>query len=121
MWVWIRHPFISVVTHIDIFIAIQLQQDMDELPVDAINLRMLQKVFLNLEVLSSGSMSITQYGLSKNSSIVIIIYLCCLWYVAPTCCITRASEVMLNAVLEDVSLSFTARLCILLGTQNDGL
>jgi hypothetical protein len=38
------------VTHIDIFIAIQLQQDMDELPVDAINLRMLQKVFLNSEV-----------------------------------------------------------------------
>ena len=77
MWVWIRHPFISVVTHIDIFIAIQLQQDMDELPVDVINLRMLQKVFLNPEYcppLSAGtclgSMSINQYGLFKYSSIV---------------------------------------------------
>ena len=27
---------------------------------------------------------------------------------------------MLNAVLEDICLSFTAWLCILLGTQNDG-
>ena len=53
MWVWIRHPFISVVTHIDIIVAIQLQQDIGELSVDVINLRMLQLVFLYLEVLSS--------------------------------------------------------------------
>ena len=53
MWGRIRNPFISVVTHIDIIVAIQLQQDIGELSVDVINLRMLQKVFLNPEVLHS--------------------------------------------------------------------
>ena len=47
-------------------------------------------------------------------------YLGSLWYVAPTCCVTGASEVMLDAVLENISLTFTARLRILLGTQHNG-
>ena len=47
MWGRIRYPFIIIATHIDIFIAVQLQQDIGELPVDGVNLRMLQKVFLN--------------------------------------------------------------------------
>ena len=53
MWGWIRNPFITVMTHIDIFITIQFQQDIGELSVDDVNLRMLQKVFLNPEVLPS--------------------------------------------------------------------
>ena len=53
--------------------------------------------------------------------VCVIISLCCLWYVAPTCCVTGASEIMLNAVLEDISLAFTARLRVLLGTQNYSL
>ena len=33
-------------------VTVQLQQDIGELPVDRVNLRMLQIVFLNLEILS---------------------------------------------------------------------
>ena len=47
--------------------------------------------------------------------------LCCLWNIAPTCRVTWASEIMLDAVLEDICLSFTALLRILLGSQNNGL
>ena len=44
-------------------------------------------------------------------------YLCGLWNITPTGSVARASEVMLNVVLEDIRLAFTARLGILLGAQ----
>ena len=52
--------------------------------------------------------------------VCVIISLCSLWYVAPTCGVTGATKIMLDAILEDVSLSFTAWLCVLLGTQHNG-
>ena len=57
----------------------------------------------------------------KYTIVCVIINLCCLWNVAPTCCVTGASEVMLNAVLEDVCPPFTARLRILLGAKYNRL
>ena len=47
-------------------------------------------------------------------------HLCCLWNITPAGSVTGASEVMLDAVLENISLTFTARLRILLGTQHNG-
>ena len=50
----------------------------------------------------------------------VIFILCCFGDVTPAGCITWASEIMLDAVLEDVSLTLTIGFRILLGTQNDG-
>ena len=45
--------------------------------------------------------------------VCVIINLCSLWYVAPTCCVTGTSEIMLDAVLEDVSLELRSSLLTL--------